>query len=141
MLQELLQPVLTILQHPPIVTAFQKMRYQGTRFLQQPYNLRRPLAPPASAAPMRPGRWIYRSQMQCICRAAEQIHLWTNVFTVLPYRYICRQMQCVCFPALWEMGLLTRPFVGSTVWLYSLLGHLGIPKNFFILTTVQLPLF
>jgi hypothetical protein len=34
------------------------------------------------------GRQIYTFDMQCICRAAEQIHLWTNVFTVLLCRYI-----------------------------------------------------
>ncbi len=44
-------------------------------------------------------------------RADGYIHLTCNVSAALLNRYILFQMQYICFPALWEMGLLTRPLV------------------------------
>jgi hypothetical protein len=65
--------------------------------------------------------------MQYICRAAEQIHSIPNAMYLFSRNV--------------ENGAADAALVGSTVWAYSLLGTLGIPKNFFILTTVELPLF
>lgn len=44
-------------------------------------------------------------------RADRCIDHKCNVSAVLPNRYIPFQMQYICFPTLWEMGLLTRLLV------------------------------
>jgi hypothetical protein len=64
-----------------------------------------------SASPGNEMATVWRLSGDCLAtvRAADRyIDHKCNVSAVLPNRYIPFQMECICFPALWEMGLLTR---------------------------------